>query len=469
MAAGAPAPSPPPFAFRKESLVALPGGGAVDVILPVLDEAEALPVGARADARGLPRRSWSTTAPATARRSWPRALGARVVREPRRGLRRRVLRRAGGGHARRWWPSWTATARWTRRELPAVTGPVAGRPARTWCWAPAAAEPRRLAAARPRGQPRAGAGAAPARRRARSRDLGPMRAAAARARCSSSASATAASAGRWRWCCGPPPRAGGSRRSPVAYRARDGAVQGHGHGARHGPRGARHGGGAAMSARHPAGDRQGAGAGPGQDAPVPALHARAGGGAGRGGAARHAGRGGGRPGRPARRGARRRARPVAPPGFDVVPQRGGGLGERLEAAFADAGGPALPGGHGHAAGHARRCSTGRWTRSSGRASTPCSAPPPTAATGASAFAAPGAGRVRGRADVEPPARCAAQRRAAARAGPGAAELPPLRDVDTIDDARRGGRGGAADAVRRRRCAASGHAADGQQAVPEAAA
>lgn len=33
--------------------------------------------------------------------------------------------------------------------------------------------------------------------------------------------------------------------------------------------------------------------------------------------------------------------PWLPPGFDVLPQRGGGLDERLAAAFADAGGPAL--------------------------------------------------------------------------------------------------------------------------------
>jgi rSAM/selenodomain-associated transferase 1 len=33
--------------------------------------------------------------------------------------------------------------------------------------------------------------------------------------------------------------------------------------------------------------------------------------------------------------------PWVPPGFDVLPQRGGGLDERLAAAFADVGGPAL--------------------------------------------------------------------------------------------------------------------------------
>jgi uncharacterized protein len=33
--------------------------------------------------------------------------------------------------------------------------------------------------------------------------------------------------------------------------------------------------------------------------------------------------------------------PWLPPGFDVLPQRGGGLDERLAAAFADVGGPAL--------------------------------------------------------------------------------------------------------------------------------
>ncbi len=44
------------------------------------------------------------------------------------------------------------------------------------------------------------------------RDLGPMRARAAPA-CSRWASRTAASAGRWRWWCAPAPRAGGSRRT----------------------------------------------------------------------------------------------------------------------------------------------------------------------------------------------------------------------------------------------------------------
>ena len=42
-----------------------------------------------------------------------------------------------------------------------------------------------------------------------------------------------------------------------------------------------------------------------------------------------------------------------PAGFDVLPQRGDGLAERLAAAFEDVGEPGLPGRHGHAAGHAR--------------------------------------------------------------------------------------------------------------------
>jgi uncharacterized protein len=121
-----------------------------------------------------------------------------------------------------------------------------------------------------------------------------------------------------------------------------------------------------------------------------------------------------------------------PPGWKVIAQRGAGLGERLAAAFADAGGPALLVG--------------------------MDTPQLTAellARGAAALMAPGVGAVLGpsldggywciglREPVDgvfagvPMSRgstCASQRRRLLRLGLRWTELPALRDVDTVDDA-----------------------------------
>ena len=221
---------------------------------------------------------------------------------------------------------------------------------------------------------------------------------------------------------------------------------------------------------HAAGDRQGAGARAVEDAAVPAVHARAGGGAGRGGAGRHAGRRGGTAG--ARRVIVLDGAPGAwlPPGFEVVPQRGDGLGERLAAAFADCGGPAFLVAMDTPQLTAAAARSTRSTRSSGPAWTRCSGPPPTAATGASASPRRCARRVRRRADVHAPAPARPSARGSASSGLRWPSCPPLRDVDTIDDAR----AVAARARRDTRFAAGaarpqGTRADDHQPVPEAAA
>jgi uncharacterized protein len=122
--------------------------------------------------------------------------------------------------------------------------------------------------------------------------------------------------------------------------------------------------------------------------------------------------------------------PWLPAGFDVVAQRGDGLGERLGAAIADAGAPALvvgmdtpqltPGLLAAAAGRLARADAvlgpaldgGYWTiglRAAGRGAFE-GVPMSTARTGAAQSA-----RLR-------------------ELGLSVASLPPLRDVDTIEDA-----------------------------------
>ena len=140
-----------------------------------------------------------------------------------------------------------------------------------------------------------------------------------------------------------------------------------------------------------------------------------------------------RPRRPAHPRPRRRARAV-----DARRLRG----RRRSAATASprgsrrrsptSGGPALPGRHGHAAGHARRC----WRRGStpSAAATRRSAPRSTAATGAIGLreADP---RVFDGVPMSEDNTGAVQRARLASLGLRTAILPPLRDVDTIDDAR----------------------------------
>ena len=174
---------------------------------------------------------------------------------------------------------------------------------------------------------------------------------------------------------------------PVAYRPRVGRSKVTGTCAEPRARCATCGGGAGVSVRGAGRPRQGAAAGPGQDAAVPAVHAGRGRRARRRRAARHAARGG----RDARRDAaglraRRRAGPVAARRRRGPAQRGAGLDERLAAAFADVAEPALLVGMDTpqvTPALLRRRARARW-----RAPTPSSGPRPTAATGRSACARP---------------------------------------------------------------------------------
>jgi rSAM/selenodomain-associated transferase 1 len=150
----------------------------------------------------------------------------------------------------------------------------------------------------------------------------------------------------------------------------------------------------------------------------------------------------------------------AAPGFEVVPQVGGGLGDRLSAALAAAGGPALvvgmdtpqltPALLSHASDRLADADAvlgpaldgGYWTIG-------LREPDPTVFTGV---------------PMSSSLTCAAQRRRLDRLGLRVASLPALRDVDTIEDARavaRECRGGAFAAA-----VASADATDDQEAVAE---
>ncbi len=72
-----------------------------------------------------------------------------------------------------------------------------------------------------------------------------------------------------------------------------------------------------------------------------------------------------------------------PAGIEVVPQAGGGLGDRLAAAFATAPRSGSADRHGHAAGHPRTLEDGAGPCSSARAPTPSSDYVPTVDTGRS--------------------------------------------------------------------------------------
>ncbi|HST42105.1 MAG TPA: TIGR04282 family arsenosugar biosynthesis glycosyltransferase [Conexibacter sp.] len=121
----------------------------------------------------------------------------------------------------------------------------------------------------------------------------------------------------------------------------------------------------------------------------------------------------------------------APSGFELLRQRGDGLAERLASAFADAGGPTLLIGmdtpqvtpalleHGLALLHPRRAVLG---------------PAPDGGYWAIGLAAPDA-RVFAGVPMSSDETCAVQRRRLAACGLAVDELPPLRDVDRIDDAR----------------------------------
>ena len=119
-------------------------------------------------------------------------------------------------------------------------------------------------------------------------------------------------------------------------------------------------------------------------------------------------------------------------GFEVIAQRGDGLDERLAAAFADVGEPAFLVGMDTpqlTPGAARRRAWPRWPTA-----TPPSAPRSTAATGRIGLRTPDPAVFAGvpmstRAHRRRPARAAWRCSACTRA-----ILPPLRDVDTFEDA-----------------------------------
>ena len=314
------------------------------------------------------------------------------------------------------------------RELPLRGRTRSRRAAPTWCSARARRRARRLAAPRADRQPGARARGAAPRRACALSDLGPMRAAPRGALLELGLRdrrfgwplemvLRAADAG---W------RIGEVAGRPTA-RAR-GRSKVTGTRARHRPRGARHGGGAAMSRRHADRDRQGSRC-PGRSKtrlcpPCSPEEAAA---AGRGGAAPTRSRRRRRPRRRSRRArARRRARRLAAPRASTSsPQRGDGPGRAAcGCAFADAGGPAF---------------SSAWTRPQltaallddalGRlrlgARTPCSGRPPTAATGRSASTAARTGVFEGvpmssAADAARPAAAAARARAATRRAAAAA-------------------------------------------------
>lgn len=155
-----------------------------------------------------------------------------------------------------------------------------------------------------------------------------------------------------------------------------------------------------------------------------------------------------------------------PAGFDVVAQRGSGLGDRLEAAFADTGGT----------GFVVAMDTPQLTPSLlGQALDALECPGVDAAIGATpdggywgiGFARPVAGAFDG-VPMSTASTYAAQRARLAELGLAVTDLPSVRDVDAIEDAR----AVAAMAPNTRFAAAlraSGQAGDGHQAVPEAAA
>ncbi|WP_407565795.1 DUF2064 domain-containing protein [Streptomyces sp. 184] len=120
-----------------------------------------------------------------------------------------------------------------------------------------------------------------------------------------------------------------------------------------------------------------------------------------------------------------------PPGFTVVPQAGGGLDERLAAAFGGCTGPALLVGMDTpqltAALLAPVLADDAWAA--------CDAylgPAPDGGFWALGLARPDPALLRG-VPMSTPHTCAAQRRRLLRAGLRVRELPPLRDVDTPAD------------------------------------
>ena len=191
-----------------------------DVILPVLNEREALPWVLERMPDGyapLVVDNGSTDGSGELAAS----LGARVVRRADARVRRRVLRRADRGRRATSCASWTATRPSIRASCRRVADPVRDGTRRP----DARRAPARPRAARGRCTPgrrtrcsRSSCGGA---RKVPLRDLGPMRAARREALLDLGIR-TAASAGRWRWCCAPPAAGWTIREVGVAYHPREG-------------------------------------------------------------------------------------------------------------------------------------------------------------------------------------------------------------------------------------------------------
>ena len=193
----------------------LPDDPLVDVVFPVLDEAEALPwVLGRVPAgyRAIVVDNGSTDGSADI----AQAAGATVVDEPRRGFGAACAAGLAAAEA----PVVAfcdADASLDPSALPAVVGPVLAGEADLVLGAPPAHDPAGDAAARPRCQPVPGAPAAPCHRGAADRSGPDARRPPGRAG-RRSASPTGASAGPSRWSCGRATPAGASPRCPSTTR-----------------------------------------------------------------------------------------------------------------------------------------------------------------------------------------------------------------------------------------------------------
>lgn len=121
----------------------------------------------------------------------------------------------------------------------------------------------------------------------------------------------------------------------------------------------------------------------------------------------------------------------APAGFELLRQRGRGLAERLANAFEDAGGPLLLIGMDTPQVTPALLERGLRLLRPGRA---VLGPAPDGGYWAIGVTGPAAGLFTG-VPMSVPETCAAQRRRLETCGLEIDELPPLRDVDTIEDAR----------------------------------
>ena len=295
-----------------------------DVVLPVLNEADALPVGLSRTAGGIPSHRRRQRVERRLGASRALAYGATWSASPPPRVRRRLLGRAGGGDRRDRVLHGCRRLPRPRRSRPCVRPVASG--ASDLVLGARAPSPSGLADPCSRRQRRAGAGDASADRRGPDRPGPDARRPPSRAS-RGWASRTVALAGPSRWCCAPPRPTGGSPR--YLSRTSHAWVVGRRSPAVCGERCAPSAtcGGSSQRARD--GHGQGTAARSGQDPPVPAVHAR------RCGADRR------------RRvldtleavsrcGADRRILalegppgPWLPPGFEVLPQRGTGFDERL--------------------------------------------------------------------------------------------------------------------------------------------